>query len=255
VISQRYFALCAGHAAGEWHQSARIYARRKAGESRRSTDKAIVLTKSDLAPFFGTPLRNAAYHLSLCPTALKKVCRKLGIRRWPYQQQSRRSACEGFAAEGSAEPEGEGDMSSSCSASGADTVAGEQSNTNSPSEGALAEANQCDSVHSHLQHAFGAGDSCSEGGLDDAAAMNLAAGRTFGFASSLRKRIGDDPACLPPKSRSKQAAKSQQLQQLPQAVDSKCSEQVLTQFTCFTSTKVQIMTLRGRCSQSSSLLY
>ena len=137
-------------------------------------------------------------------------------------------------------------MSSSCSASGADTVAGEQSNTNSPSEGALAEVIQCDSVHSHLQHALGAGDSCSEGGLDDAAEMNLAAGRTVGFASSLRKSIGDGPACLSPKSRSKKAAKSQQLQQLQQAADSKCSEQVLTQFTCFTNTKVQIMTPKGQ---------
>jgi len=70
---------------------ARVFPRRKAGELIRSTDKPVLLTKEMLLPYFGTPLRNAAWNMGLCPTALKSVCRKLGITRWPYKQ-SRRSS-------------------------------------------------------------------------------------------------------------------------------------------------------------------
>eukprot|EP00282_Hemiselmis_andersenii_P047363 CAMPEP_0172079830 /NCGR_PEP_ID=MMETSP1043-20130122/18391_1 /TAXON_ID=464988 /ORGANISM="Hemiselmis andersenii, Strain CCMP441" /LENGTH=52 /DNA_ID=CAMNT_0012741057 /DNA_START=24 /DNA_END=179 /DNA_ORIENTATION=+ len=31
------------------------------------------------------PLLDAASSLGICATALKKVCRKLGVQKWPYK--------------------------------------------------------------------------------------------------------------------------------------------------------------------------
>ena len=73
-----------------------VYPRRMDRKSVRSTNipqSPIVLTRKMLEPFFGRPLSEAAEHVGLSITALKSVCRKLGIRRWPYQQsKSRRKA-------------------------------------------------------------------------------------------------------------------------------------------------------------------
>lgn len=35
---------------------------------------------------FGMPLHAASKHLGICATAIKKVCRKLGIKKWPYRE-------------------------------------------------------------------------------------------------------------------------------------------------------------------------
>ena len=77
-------------------EQVRVYPRRMDRKSVRSTNipqSPIVLTRKMLEPFFGRPLSEAAEHVGLSITALKSVCRKLGIRRWPYQQsKSRRKA-------------------------------------------------------------------------------------------------------------------------------------------------------------------
>ena len=133
VIKINRMHLMAGHAPGKRKATARVYPRRKAGELVRSTNKAIVLTREMLEPYFGTPLRNAAWHMGLCPTALKSVCRKLGIHRWPYQQSRRPPGAFGGDAV-STEHDGEGEMSSSSSMSGAATVEAVSPTSNSPSE-------------------------------------------------------------------------------------------------------------------------
>jgi hypothetical protein len=64
---------------------ARVFPRRKRGEAIRATDKPVLLTSEMLSTHFGKTLKEAAKALGLCPTALKSVCRKLGIHRWPYK--------------------------------------------------------------------------------------------------------------------------------------------------------------------------
>ena len=39
-----------------------------------------------LATCFHLPIDQAAIRLSICPTGLKKICRKHGIQRWPYRK-------------------------------------------------------------------------------------------------------------------------------------------------------------------------
>ena len=52
----------------------------------------IVLTTQQLMPLFEMPLRRAAEHLGVSATALKGICRKLEIRRWPFQETRWRAA-------------------------------------------------------------------------------------------------------------------------------------------------------------------
>ena len=40
----------------------------------------------ELAPYFYYPINEAAKHLGICPTVLKKICRKHGLRRWPHRK-------------------------------------------------------------------------------------------------------------------------------------------------------------------------
>mmetsp|Transcript_18524 Transcript_18524/g.27200 ORF Transcript_18524/g.27200 Transcript_18524/m.27200 type:complete len:382 (+) Transcript_18524:36-1181(+) len=65
---------------------ARVFTRRKAGELKRSKSKPLVLTKEMLATLFDRPLKQAASSLGVSATALKGICRKLEIHRWPFQQ-------------------------------------------------------------------------------------------------------------------------------------------------------------------------
>ncbi|GAB4817190.1 hypothetical protein N2152v2_004236 [Parachlorella kessleri] len=44
------------------------------------------LTLEDLQPHFGYGLKEAASRLGICPTTLKRTCRRLGISRWPRRQ-------------------------------------------------------------------------------------------------------------------------------------------------------------------------
>eukprot|EP00287_Rhodomonas_sp_CCMP768_P011326 CAMPEP_0196726656 /NCGR_PEP_ID=MMETSP1091-20130531/7885_1 /TAXON_ID=302021 /ORGANISM="Rhodomonas sp., Strain CCMP768" /LENGTH=186 /DNA_ID=CAMNT_0042069139 /DNA_START=75 /DNA_END=632 /DNA_ORIENTATION=+ len=64
--------------------SVNVYPRRKAGQQCLGSDRPpIKVTMELLAPHFGRPLKAVAKRMGLCPTALKKACRKLGIERWP----------------------------------------------------------------------------------------------------------------------------------------------------------------------------
>ncbi|RRT73176.1 hypothetical protein BHE74_00040484 [Ensete ventricosum] len=40
----------------------------------------------DVANYVHLPITEAAKELQICPTALKKVCRKHGMLRWPYRK-------------------------------------------------------------------------------------------------------------------------------------------------------------------------
>jgi len=64
----------------------RIFPRRKGGESKQNAESAVIITAESLQPCFGMPLVHAAKKLGICATALKKVCRKLGIHKWPYKE-------------------------------------------------------------------------------------------------------------------------------------------------------------------------
>lgn len=39
-----------------------------------------------LAEYFHLPINEAARHLNICPTVLKKICRKNGLPRWPHRK-------------------------------------------------------------------------------------------------------------------------------------------------------------------------
>lgn len=44
------------------------------------------ITREILTECFSMPLHAAADHMGICITALKKVCRKFGIQKWPYRE-------------------------------------------------------------------------------------------------------------------------------------------------------------------------
>lgn len=46
----------------------------------------------DFIDYFGLPIGEASQKLSLCPTVVKKICRKHGVKRWPYRKVSALSA-------------------------------------------------------------------------------------------------------------------------------------------------------------------
>ena len=57
----------------------------------------------DMQAQFGVGLREAATNLKICPTTLKRACRRHGITRWPRRQLAR------LHREGSSRSEGSGD--------------------------------------------------------------------------------------------------------------------------------------------------
>lgn len=44
------------------------------------------LTLGDFVQYFHLPIDHAAKKLHICPTVVKKVCRKYGLNRWPYRK-------------------------------------------------------------------------------------------------------------------------------------------------------------------------
>lgn len=63
-----------------------IFPRRKAGQSKKNGSKAgVVVTLEILEQVFDMPLHRACKSLGVCATAFKKVCRKLGVMKWPYK--------------------------------------------------------------------------------------------------------------------------------------------------------------------------
>ena len=66
-----------------------IFPRRKAGDGIFfSAPKPIVVTLDTLETLKDLPLGSAAEKLGISPTAFKRACRVLGIRRWTYQKLS-----------------------------------------------------------------------------------------------------------------------------------------------------------------------
>eukprot|EP00287_Rhodomonas_sp_CCMP768_P006334 CAMPEP_0196732362 /NCGR_PEP_ID=MMETSP1091-20130531/11796_1 /TAXON_ID=302021 /ORGANISM="Rhodomonas sp., Strain CCMP768" /LENGTH=79 /DNA_ID=CAMNT_0042075617 /DNA_START=68 /DNA_END=303 /DNA_ORIENTATION=- len=66
-----------------------IFPRRKAGQSKKNGSKrrggqaGVVVTLEILEQVFDMPLHRACKSLGVCATAFKKVCRKLGVMKWP----------------------------------------------------------------------------------------------------------------------------------------------------------------------------
>lgn len=40
----------------------------------------------DFVDYFDLPIGDAARKLNICPTVMKKICRKNGVLRWPYRK-------------------------------------------------------------------------------------------------------------------------------------------------------------------------
>mmetsp|Transcript_59737 Transcript_59737/g.122565 ORF Transcript_59737/g.122565 Transcript_59737/m.122565 type:complete len:296 (-) Transcript_59737:46-933(-) len=64
-----------------------LYPRRKKGEERREVDKQVVIDEKALRSLFHLRLKDAAAHLGICQNSVKTACRKLGIERWPYENE------------------------------------------------------------------------------------------------------------------------------------------------------------------------
>ncbi|KAJ1469965.1 hypothetical protein T484DRAFT_1981159 [Baffinella frigidus] len=74
--------------------AARVFMRKKQGERSRSSDEPVLITLDLVRPLFDMPIKDAALRLNLCPTALKSVCRKLGVVRWPFKQHRKSQQSE-----------------------------------------------------------------------------------------------------------------------------------------------------------------
>lgn len=44
------------------------------------------LTLSDLREYLHLPIEEAARRMNVCPTVVKKICRRHGLTRWPYRK-------------------------------------------------------------------------------------------------------------------------------------------------------------------------
>eukprot|EP00960_Hanusia_phi_P071432 767554-Hanusia_phi.AAC.3 len=65
-----------------------LFPRRKAGQAQPGGGHGpVILSLELLEQFYNMPLHLAAKRLGICQTAIKKVCRKLGIKKWPYKEK------------------------------------------------------------------------------------------------------------------------------------------------------------------------
>eukprot|EP00960_Hanusia_phi_P037500 752991-Hanusia_phi.AAC.7 len=48
-------------------------------------EEPVVLTRELLQSYFDRSLAQVSAELGICPTAIKRACRKLGIAKWPYK--------------------------------------------------------------------------------------------------------------------------------------------------------------------------
>eukprot|EP00292_Cryptomonas_paramecium_P014075 CAMPEP_0113696770 /NCGR_PEP_ID=MMETSP0038_2-20120614/21714_1 /TAXON_ID=2898 /ORGANISM="Cryptomonas paramecium" /LENGTH=235 /DNA_ID=CAMNT_0000619609 /DNA_START=51 /DNA_END=754 /DNA_ORIENTATION=+ /assembly_acc=CAM_ASM_000170 len=82
-------AMNTGAAIGEMKNGLAIFPRRKMGEpSSEHRDRyktPVILTKEILSKYFKSPLLVAAKELGISGTAMKNICRKFGIAKWPYR--------------------------------------------------------------------------------------------------------------------------------------------------------------------------
>ncbi|CAK9165908.1 unnamed protein product [Ilex paraguariensis] len=44
------------------------------------------LTLKDVRQYFNLPIDDAAKKMNICPTVMKKICRRDGLLRWPYRK-------------------------------------------------------------------------------------------------------------------------------------------------------------------------
>jgi len=76
-----------------------IFPRRKRGQGRKQghNKEGVIVTMEVLEQVFHLPLHKACKTLGICATAFKKVCRKLGVMKWPYKEQQTNKN-QGFSA-------------------------------------------------------------------------------------------------------------------------------------------------------------
>ena len=48
-------------------------------------DEPVILTRELLESYFNCSLASVSKELGICPTSIKKACRKLGIAKWPFK--------------------------------------------------------------------------------------------------------------------------------------------------------------------------
>ena len=65
-----------------------IFPRRKTvnENGKGQNGEPVFVTREFITPYFKMPMVVACAELGVCPTAMKKACRKLGIVKWPYRQ-------------------------------------------------------------------------------------------------------------------------------------------------------------------------
>lgn len=49
-------------------------------------ERAAKMKLSDFSDYFHLPIDDAAKEVNLCPTVVKKICRKEGLARWPHRK-------------------------------------------------------------------------------------------------------------------------------------------------------------------------
>eukprot|EP00960_Hanusia_phi_P030743 748820-Hanusia_phi.AAC.6 len=64
--------------------------RRKRTETRsplheQDVEGPVVVTRALLESYFDMPLSTVSKELGICPTAIKRACRKVGILKWPFK--------------------------------------------------------------------------------------------------------------------------------------------------------------------------
>jgi hypothetical protein len=70
----------------------KVFPRRKAGKKNGDAERApVVVTQKTIQECFELPLHVASERLGICMTAIKRVCRKMGIKKWPYREQRDRA--------------------------------------------------------------------------------------------------------------------------------------------------------------------
>jgi len=63
-----------------------IFPRRKAGQDKLGSNRPpIVITRQVLESHFNMPQQQVCKKLGICATVIKKVCRQLGIEKWPFK--------------------------------------------------------------------------------------------------------------------------------------------------------------------------
>mmetsp|Transcript_21811 Transcript_21811/g.72117 ORF Transcript_21811/g.72117 Transcript_21811/m.72117 type:complete len:234 (-) Transcript_21811:77-778(-) len=111
------------HPASKIYPVALVCPRRKKSMPKKSKntkdhEEPVALTYALLESFFRYPLAVVSKKLSICPTAIKKACRKLGIEKWPFKSpnpgpKKRRSTKKARAREAAKKMEAEVSSSTS----------------------------------------------------------------------------------------------------------------------------------------------